>query len=271
MGEHVPITVSMSSNLVEEPIFISNSDCHHFVASFIRSLEYLASQSQAKKKNLFLDIQTTKKIKLGNVLEKLTQGHIRRESASFDMSQDDCDNENFASTQFLHIHKNQLIDLQGSLERYCDVLPMFGFNSAKYHLNLITSSLLPFLVNDRDIEATVNKKANQFISFNFGDTQLLDTMNFLGGATCLDSFLKACKTSETKRLLPYQWFDHHDKMQNTELPPYDTLNSRLRSSKPFEAEYTEYVNLLKSGLTREQAIVKLKLSKPPPTGIENYK
>ena len=37
-----------------------------------------------------------------------------------------------------------------------------------------------------------------------------------------------------------------------------------------EAEYTDYVNLLKNGLTTEQAVVKLKLSKPPPTGIENY-
>ena len=35
-------------------------------------------------------------------------------------------------------------------------------------------------------------------------------------------------------------------------------------------EYTDYVNLFKSGLTTEQAVVKLKLSKPPPTWIENY-
>ena len=59
-------------------------------------------------------------------------------------------------------------------------------------------------------------------------------------------------------------------MQNTELPPYDAFYSKLRSCNPLEAEYTDYVNLLKSGLTTEQAVVKLKLSKPPPTGIENY-
>ena len=39
---------------------------------------------------------------------------------------------------------------------------------------------------------------------------------------------------------------------------------------PLEADYTDYVNLLKSGLTTEQAVIKLKLSKPPPTGIEKY-
>ena len=41
------------------------------------------------------------------------------------------------------------------------------------------------------MEPTVIKKANQFVSFKFGDVQLLDIMNFLGGATSLDSFLKA--------------------------------------------------------------------------------
>ena len=59
-------------------------------------------------------------------------------------------------------------------------------------------------------------------------------------------------------------------MQNTELPPYDAFYSKLRSCKPLEAEYTEYLNLLKSGLSTEQAVDKLKLSKPPPTGIENF-
>ena len=147
---------------------------------------------------------------------------------------------------------------------------MFGFNSAKHVLNLIKSYLLPMFINERDIEPTVIKKANQFIWFNFGDIQLLDIMNFLGGATSLDSFLKAYKTSETKGFIPYGRFDHPDKMQNTELPPYDAFYSKLRSGNLLEAEYTDYVNLLKSGLTTEQAVVKLKLSKPPPTGIENY-
>ena len=59
-------------------------------------------------------------------------------------------------------------------------------------------------------------------------------------------------------------------MQNTELPPNDAFYSKLRSCNPLEAEYTDYFHLLKSGLTTEQAVVKLKLSKPPPTGIENY-
>ena len=88
-------------------------------------------------------------------------------------------------------------------------------------------------------------------------------MNVLGGATSLDFFLKAYKTSETKGFLPYEWFDHPDKMQNTEHPPYVAFYSKLRSCNPLQSEYTDYVNLLRSGLTTEQAVIKLKLLKPP--------
>ena len=59
-------------------------------------------------------------------------------------------------------------------------------------------------------------------------------------------------------------------MRNAELPPYDALYTKLRSCIPLEAENTDYVNLLESGLTTEQAVVKLKLSKPLPAEIDNY-
>ena len=168
------------------------------------------------------------------------------------------------------MQKKQLIDLQEHLEQYCNVLPIFAFNSAKYDLNLIKSYLLPILVNEGNIERTVIKKTNQFISSKFGDIQLLVITIFLRGAISLDSFLKAYKTSETEGFIPYEWFDHPDKTQKTELPTYDSSYSKLRSCNPLVNEYTDYVNLLKSGLTSEQAVIKLKLLKPTPTEIENY-
>ena len=62
---------------------------------------------------------------------------------------------------------------------------------------------MPSLVNERDIERTVIKKANQFIWLKFGDIQLLDIMNVLGGAISPASFLKTCTTSEAKGFFPY--------------------------------------------------------------------
>ena len=261
IGKHIPISVSISSKCVKQPIFLCNSDPHHLVTSFIGALENLSFQSKTILENLSFDIETTINKKLGSILEKLTQSQNRREQADLY----DCDDKTCTSTQFLQIQKKQLIDLKEHLERYCNVLPVFGFNSAKYDLNLIKSYLLPFLVDERNIELSFSKKANQFISFKFGDIQLLEIIKFLGGATSLDSFLKAYKTSETKRFFPYEWFDHPDKLQNPELPPYDAFYSKPCSCNPLETEYTDYVNLLKSGLSTEQAVIKLKLSKPPPT------
>ena len=65
------------------------------------------------------------------------------------------------------MQKNHINDLQEHFERYCNVLPVFGFNGAKYDVILIKSFLLPIPVNERDIEPTVIKKANQFVPFKF--------------------------------------------------------------------------------------------------------
>ena len=92
-------------------------------------------------------------------------------------------------TQFLQTHKDQLIDLQDHLERHCNLLPVFRFDGANYN-GLIKNYLLPLLLNERDIEPILIKKANQFVSFKFGKVQLLDLINFVGGATRLYSILK---------------------------------------------------------------------------------
>ena len=135
-----------------------------------------------------------------------------------------------------------MIDLQEHFDCYCYVLPVFAFNSAKYDINLIKSYLLPILVNERDIEPTVTKKANQFVAFNFGDIQLLDIMNFLGGATSLVSFLKAYKTKQTKGFFPYEWFDCPKKMNNKKLPPCHSFFSILRINNPLEKDCNDFQN-----------------------------
>ena len=154
--------------------------------------------------------------------------------------------------------------------RYCNVLPVFGFNSAKYDINLIKSYLLTILVNERDVEPTVIKKAIRFVSFKFGDIQLLDIMNFLGGATSLDSFLQAYKTKETKGFFPYEWFDCPEKVNNKQIPPYDSFFSNLRKNNPLEKGYNDLQNLVNSRLTIEQAAAKLRLDRKPLTGAGNY-
>ena len=147
---------------------------------------------------------------------------------------------------------------------------MFGFNSEKYHLNLIKSYLLPYLIHERDIQPTVSKKANHFVSPKFGDVQFLDILNFLGGATSLYSFLKAYKTKETKGFFPYEWFDSPEKLHATFLPPWNCFFSKLRNYNPLEKEFTDFTKLLNSGFSQQESLKKLRLKNVPPSGIDNY-
>ena len=201
----------------------------------------------------------------------MNRRHNRRGRViSSDINVEDCDNENCVSTQFLQIQESQINDLQGCLERYCNVLPAFGFNSTKYDINLFVPYSLPFPVNERGFEPTIITEAKQFISFKISVIQQLDRMCFLSRATSLDSLCKANRTSETKTFFPYDCFHHPDKIKNRERPPYDAFYSKLRNCNPLEAEYTDYVNPLNSRFTTEQCVTQLQKSKPQLNGTEKH-
>ena len=113
IGKHVPISVSISSNLIPKPIFLCNANPHHLISSFITALERLATQSKAQMKLKFSEVETAIKIKLFAVLEQLKQIRNRAERVSNIV--DDCivkEEEKVLSTQFLQTQKNQMINLQ---------------------------------------------------------------------------------------------------------------------------------------------------------------
>ena len=117
----------------------------------------------------------------------------------------------------------------------------------------------------------VIKKANDFISFKFEDIQFLDIMKFLGGATTLDSFLKAYKASETKGFFPYEWFDSANKLENEELPPCEAFFSKLRNNNPLDKDFKDYQKLSSSGVDEQKVLRKLQIKSVPASGWENCK
>ena len=109
IGKHVPISVSISSNLITEAIFLCSSGPRHLVSSFVSALEGLATQSNAQTKLRFIEGETAIKIKLSSILEQLNQRHSQRERV-FDYDNDEYFNdtaeEKELSTQFLQMQKN---------------------------------------------------------------------------------------------------------------------------------------------------------------------
>ena len=186
IGKHVPVSVSISSNP------------QNLIIDFVSNLELLAEKRGLELRTKFQDIERAVNERVKKIFDQLNERGKIFSSNKFEY-EDECiedSEEADMSTQFLRIQKNQLIDLKQHLERYMNTLPVFGFNSGRFDLNLIKSYLIPYLIFDKEQEISVIKKANDFISFKLGDVQFLNIMKFLGGATTLDSFLKGYKASD---------------------------------------------------------------------------
>ena len=150
------------------------------VESFLDAVDDSTTQSKAQMKLKFLEVETAIKSKLTRTLESLNARRCRNQRVSQfkDQCFEDDNEEKDASIQFLQMQNDQYIELQEHFDRYCNVLPVFGFNSAKYDINLIKSYLLSILINERNMEPFEIKKANQFVSFKFSDVQLLYFFEF---------------------------------------------------------------------------------------------
>ena len=107
IGKHVPISVSISSNLIAMPIFLCNSNPRYLVESFIDAVEGLATQSKAQMKLKFLEVETAIKSKLTRTLETLNERRCRNQRG-FEFEDhcfEDDNEEKDASTQFLQMQK----------------------------------------------------------------------------------------------------------------------------------------------------------------------
>ena len=113
IGTHQPISVSIASNLADDPIFLCDEDPQSLVISFVTTLELLASKSKTEMRMKFESIENIIRKKLNSLYEKI--GHRSNNQVTHEY-EDECieDDEN-VSTQFLRTQKNKLIEL---LEHY---------------------------------------------------------------------------------------------------------------------------------------------------------
>ena len=102
------------------PIFLCNSNPRDLVESFIDAIEGLATQSKSQMKLKFLEVETAIKSKLTQTPESLIERRCsnQRVFGFEDQCFEDENEDKGASTHFLQMQKNQLIELQEHLERY---------------------------------------------------------------------------------------------------------------------------------------------------------
>ena len=71
IGKHVPNSVSISSNLIDEPIFLYNKDPQNLIIDFVSKLEMLAEKSKLEMRTKFQDIEVAVKEKMKKIFDQL--------------------------------------------------------------------------------------------------------------------------------------------------------------------------------------------------------
>ena len=124
IGKHEPISVSISSNLLQEPIFLCNIDPKTLIVSFVEALVELASKSKAEMLQKFTYIENAIETRVSSIFEKLNERKNDESTPMFEFQniEEEEEEEIDMSTQFLQIQKNQLLELQQHFERYRSIL-----------------------------------------------------------------------------------------------------------------------------------------------------
>ena len=73
IGKQEPISVSIFSNLLQEPVFLCNKNSKILIVFFVEELEELAGKIKAKVLQKFSSIEKAFKSRVNSILEKLNE------------------------------------------------------------------------------------------------------------------------------------------------------------------------------------------------------
>ena len=131
--------------------------------------------------------------------------------------------------------------LLGYFQHHCRQVPVLGFNSTCYDLNLVKSYLIPWLrkdvAPDADVTTTdisVIKNGSSYIQIGAWRFKFLDITNYLLGGVSNAKLLKAYKIQEAKRYFPHKWFDNVTKLDYLCLSPYQAFHSERKQRNVLE-------------------------------------
>ncbi|KAJ8048838.1 hypothetical protein HOLleu_01312 [Holothuria leucospilota] len=122
---------------------------------------------------------------------------------------------------------NVLKPTMGSLLNYCRQIPVIGFNSGRYDINVMKGLLYKSIHklnegddNDMSPITQIIKRNSDYMCISSKWFKFLDIKNYLAPGCSYKQFLEAYKCKEAKGFFPYDWMDSLDKLSEPSLPPH---------------------------------------------------
>jgi hypothetical protein len=204
--DHIPISVAICSNIegFMEPFCIVNDNIDELMGGMMNYLKEIGGE--LKKRN------------------------IEKFEKEFQQLQNKIDGYREESQTKKHhaVMVSLLENVYKKFEKYCFELPVLGFNSGRYDINLIKGRILQALQIHQE-KSFIVKKNNNYMCISNGTFKFLDITQFLSPGTSYSSFLKAFHVEMSKGFFPYEYFSCKNKLAETCLPPVEKWWSSLKN------------------------------------------
>jgi len=129
------------------------------------------------------------------------------------------------------------------IEKWCNQVPVVGFNSGKYDLNLIRKYFAEILA-ETDEKINVVKNGTRIMFIETKELKFLDISNYLAPGTSYEKWVKAYGCEQKKSWFPYEWFDSPEKLEEKSLPDYEYWYSELKGRYLLTRKEWEYCKKL---------------------------
>ena len=207
-ARHAPLSVSVASNVPGyEPAqcYVTDGDSDKLVADMMDHLTAISDAAYESLLPLYAD-----------VLEELK---TRKEA----WDEEEEEEENGKKTV------NPCKTLEKQLQTWLRQLPVIGFNSGHYDLNVVKKFFIPYMLKGNDKTRFVIKRQNTFMCFSTTNLKFLDVTQYLAPGVSYDKYLKAYGCELQKGHFPYEYMDDLHKLEDRALPPQAAFFSRLKN------------------------------------------
>ena len=248
IARHVPLSVNVASNVPgHEPLrcYVTDGDSDKLVGAMMRSLSAISDTA--------FDMLIPSYDNVLNELEVRKDAWDEAERKA--PKEDDSKPEDDEEVEMEESKTNPYKTLIGQLLGWLYQLPVIGFNSGRYDLNVIKPFFVPYLLkpskqdnedvdeeeeeeeDDDDETRFVIKRQNTFMCFATKKLKFLDITSYLAPGFSYDKYLKAYGCELQKGHSPYGYMDGIGKLEDRALPPQEAFYSRLKNEGISDDDY----------------------------------
>ena len=228
VARHIPLSVSVASNVPGyEPAlcFVTDGDADKLVGSMMTRLNTTSDAAFASLLPLYADV----------LADLDARKHAWEEVE--------------AKAQKKGKEINPYEKLIQQLLGWLRQLPVIGFNSGRYDLNVVKKFFIPYLLkpskqddNDADDEAAdeirfVIKRQNTFMCFATKKLKFLDICNYLAPGVSYAKYLTAYGCQLEKGHFPYEYMNDLCKLDDQALPTQTAFFSQLKNEGISDTDY----------------------------------